>query len=151
MRRSNILEITAGILVLVLVIFLLFFTIDKLLHVRGSYKNCNQIYGFFSNANGIKVGNNVKISGVDVGSITDISLDKTKYIARIDMCVSKDIKLPVDSTAIITSVGVIGDKFINISPGADSHFIIHGGKLEYTQSEATMGGIMEKIIGMFSK
>lgn len=151
MRRSNILEITAGILVLILVTFLLFFTIDKLLHVRGNYKNCYQIHGFFSNANGIKVGDSVKIAGVEVGNIIGISLDKTKYIARIDMCLSNDIKLPLDSTAVITSVGVIGGKFINISPGADSHFIIHGGNLEYTQSEATMGGIMEKIIGMFSK
>ncbi|QOD38596.1 outer membrane lipid asymmetry maintenance protein MlaD, partial [Candidatus Wolbachia massiliensis] len=38
--------------------------------------------------------------------------------ARIDMCVSKDIKLPIDSSALITSSGVVGSKFVNISPGA---------------------------------
>ncbi|WP_395462965.1 outer membrane lipid asymmetry maintenance protein MlaD [Wolbachia endosymbiont of Cantharis cryptica] len=151
MRRSNILEITAGLFVLVFTMFLVFFAIDKLSHIKKSYKDCYKIYGFFTNANGVGVGDSVKISGVDIGSITGISLDKATYVARIDMCVSKDIKLPIDSSALITSSGVVGSKFVNISPGSGTKLILNGGKIEYTQSEANMGGIMDKILGMFSK
>ncbi|GFT88597.1 mlaD domain-containing protein [Nephila pilipes] len=97
------------------------------------------------------VGDSVKISGVDVGSITGVSLDKATYVARIDMCISKDIKLPIDSSALITSSGVVGSKFVNISPGSDIKLILHGGKIEYTQAEANMGGIMDRILGMFTK
>lgn len=151
MRRSYILEVTTGILVLIFTIFLLFFAFDKLSQIRKSYKDCYKIYGLFSNANGIEIGDNVKISGVDIGNVTDISLDKKTYIARVDMCIQKGIRLSIDSSATISSTSVMGGKFINLSPGSDSKSISHGGRLEHTQSEASMGGIMDKILGMFSK
>ncbi|OWZ24965.1 outer membrane lipid asymmetry maintenance protein MlaD [Wolbachia endosymbiont of Wuchereria bancrofti] len=151
MQRSNILEITAGLFVLVFTIFLAFFAINKLSDIKRSYKGCYKIYGFFSNANGIEVGDSVKISGVNIGSITGISLDKATYVARVDMCISKDIKLPIDSSALITSSGVVGSKFVNISPGSGIKLILNGGKIEYTQSEANVGGIIDKILSVFSK
>ncbi|MGL9717344.1 MAG: outer membrane lipid asymmetry maintenance protein MlaD [Wolbachia sp.] len=151
MRRSNILEITAGLFVLAFTVFLVCFAVDKLSDIKKSYKDCYKIYGLFTNASGIGVGDSVKISGVDIGSVTGVSLDKATYVARIDMCISKDIKLPVDSSALITSSGVVGSKFVNISPGSGAKLISSGGKIEYTQSEANMGGIIDKILGMFSK
>ena len=151
MRRSNILEITAGSFVLIFTIFLIFFAIDKLSYIKKNYKDCYKIHAFFTDVNGVGVGDSVKISGVEVGSITGVSLEKATYIARIDMCISMDIKLTVDSSALITSNGVVGSKFVNISPGADPKLISHGGKIAHTQAEANMGGIMDKIIGMFTK
>jgi phospholipid/cholesterol/gamma-HCH transport system substrate-binding protein len=151
MRRSNILEITTGLFVIIFTVFLVFFAIDKLSYIKKSYKDCYKIHGLFANANGIEIGDNVKISGVDVGTITGVSLDRATYVARIDMCVSKDIKLPIDSSALITSSGVISGKFVNISPGSDTKLILNGGKIEYTQAEANVGGIMDKILGMFTK
>lgn len=151
MRRSNILEIVAGIFVLIFTIFLFFFSVDKLSYINKGYKNCYKIYSLFSSANGLEIGDSVKISGVDIGNVTNVSLDKIKYVARVDMCISRDIKLSIDSAANIASNGVIGSKFINVSPGSDTKLIIDGGRLEYTQSEANMGGIMDKILGMFSK
>ncbi|MDD9331714.1 MAG: outer membrane lipid asymmetry maintenance protein MlaD [Wolbachia sp.] len=151
MRRSNILEITAGLFVLIFTVFLICFSVDKLSYIKKSYKDCYKIYGLFSNANGIEVGDSVKISGVDIGRITGISLDKITYVARVDMCISRDIKLSIDSSAAITSSGVVGSKFVNISPGSDIKLILNGGKLEHTQSEASMGGIIDKILGMFTK
>ena len=151
MRRSNILEITAGSFVLIFTVFLIFFAIDKLSYIKKNYKDCYKIHGLFTDVNGVGVGDSVKISGVEVGSITGVSLDKATYIARMDMCISRDIKLPVDSSALITSSGVVGSKFVNISPGADPKLISHGGRIAHTQAEANMGGIMDKIIGMFTK
>ncbi|WP_264337759.1 outer membrane lipid asymmetry maintenance protein MlaD [Wolbachia endosymbiont (group B) of Dolichovespula media] len=151
MRRSNILEIIAGSFVLIFTIFLVFFAINKLSYIKRNYKDCYKIHGLFTNANGVGVGDSVKISGVEIGSITGVSLDKATYIARIDMCISRDIKLPIDSSALIASSGVVGSKFVNISPGADPKLISHGGKIAHTQAGANMGGIVDKIIGMFTK
>lgn len=72
------------------------------------------------------------------------------YVWR-DVCISRYIKLPIDSLAMITSSRVVGSKFVNISPAADIKLILHGGKIEYTQAEANMGGIMDRILGMFTK
>lgn len=151
MRRSNILEIIAGLFVLTFTIFLVFFAIDKLSHIKKNYKDCYKIHGLFTNVNGIEVGDSVKIAGVGIGNITSVSLDKATYIARIDMCITRDIKLPIDSSALITSSGVVSSKFINISPGSDSKLISNGGKIEHTQAEANMGGIIDKILGMLTK
>jgi phospholipid/cholesterol/gamma-HCH transport system substrate-binding protein len=151
MQRSRIFEITTGIFVLVSTIFLLFFAFNKLAYMRKNYKDCYKIYGLFSSANGTEIGDSVKISGVDVGSVTSVSLDKIAYVARIDMCINRDIELSIDSAATIASSSVMGGKFINISPGSDAKLMSNGDKLEHTQSEASMGGIMDKILGMFSK
>ncbi|MFL3876530.1 outer membrane lipid asymmetry maintenance protein MlaD [Wolbachia endosymbiont of Trichogramma kaykai] len=151
MRRSNILEIISGSFVLIFTIFLVFFAINKLSYIKRNYKDCYKIHGLFTDANGVEVGDSIKVSGVEIGSITGVSLDKATYIARIDMCISRDIKLPIDSSALISSSGVFGSKFINISPGADPKLISHGGKIAHTQAGANMGGIVDKIIGMFTK
>ncbi|WP_168464487.1 outer membrane lipid asymmetry maintenance protein MlaD [Wolbachia endosymbiont of Ctenocephalides felis wCfeT] len=151
MKRSNVIEISAGFFVLIFTVFLVFFALDKLSYIKKNYKDCYKIYGLFANANGIQAGDNVKISGVEVGSIISVSLDKSAYMARINMCISKDIKLPADSSALVTSSGIIGSKFINISPGSDAKLILNGGKIEHTQAEAAVGGLMDKILGMFMK
>ncbi|KJH40161.1 hypothetical protein DICVIV_13909 [Dictyocaulus viviparus] len=148
MRRSNIFEITAGLFVLVFTVFLVYSAADKLSDIKKSYKNCYKIYALFANANGIVVDDSVKASGVDIGGIAGVSLDKATYVARIDMCISKDIKLPIDSSALITSSGVIGSEFVSISPGSSTELISKGGKIEYTQAEANVGGILDKILDL---
>jgi phospholipid/cholesterol/gamma-HCH transport system substrate-binding protein len=59
--------------------------------------------------------------------------------------------LPIDSSAVITSSGVVGSRFVNISPGSGTKLISKGGKIEYTQAEANVGGIIDNILGMFTK
>nr|WP_255585957.1 MlaD family protein [Wolbachia endosymbiont of Mansonella ozzardi] len=136
---------------MVFTIFLICFAVDRLSDIKKSYKDCYKIYGLFVNANGIVVGDSVKVSGVDIGSITGVLLDKATYVARIDMCISKDIKLPIDSSTLITSSRVISSKFVSVSPGSDTKLISKGGKIEYTQAEANVGVIIDKIPGMFTK
>ncbi len=151
MKRSNLLETIAGIFVLVFTAFLFSFACNKLYHVRKSYTNCYKVYGTFSDANDIDNGDSVKISGVEIGRVIGISLDQTNYVARVDMCINNDIKLSSDSAATITRNGVIGDKFITISPGSDSKLLVEGDRLQHTQSEANIGGIIDKIFGLFSR
>ncbi|OEY87123.1 outer membrane lipid asymmetry maintenance protein MlaD [Wolbachia pipientis] len=151
MRRSNLLETVAGIFVLIFTIFLFTFVCNKLYRIEKSHENCYSIYGLFSDANGIDPGDSIKISGVKIGRVTGVTLDKDTYVARIDMCINRDIKLSIDSAATITSNGVMGNKFITITPGADTKLLADGGRLQHTQSEANIGGIIDKIFGLFSR
>jgi phospholipid/cholesterol/gamma-HCH transport system substrate-binding protein len=151
MRRSNLLETVAGIFVLIFAAFLFTFACNKLYHIQKSYKNCYKIYGLFSDATDIDTGDSVKISGVDIGRVTGISLDQTNYVARVDMCINNNIKLSSDSAATITRNGVMGNKFITISPGSDIKLLTDGSRLQHTQSEANIGGIIDKIFGLFSR
>ncbi|WP_333023051.1 outer membrane lipid asymmetry maintenance protein MlaD [Wolbachia endosymbiont of Pentidionis agamae] len=151
MLKANILEVIIGLIVLILTIFLGLFAFDKLLHTRNYNKNFYKIHGFFSNVNGLSINDVVKVSGVEIGSVSSITINGVTYMVRVDMNIDSSIKLPIDSAASIVSSSLISGKFINISPGSESKFISNGGKLEHTQSEISIGGIIDRVIGTLGK
>ena len=72
----------------------------------------------FSNLGGLAPGASVLISGVAVGKVEKVELDE-RYAAIATLRVRKDVKLPSDTMAAIRSSGLIGEKHIALSPGAD--------------------------------
>lgn len=114
-------ELKVGIFVFIalalLVVFVLAISDFKVL--TSGYR-----VGFIFNfVNGVKIGAPVRYAGVDVGEVKDISLfcdvqgNKTK--ARIGCWVNKDIKIPQDSTIWVNTLGLLGEKYIEIMPGKD--------------------------------
>src|SRR5438105_4203587 len=90
--------------------------------VIGSKKNMFAdtftIYGTFKTISGLQVGNNVRFSGINIGTVADITIlnDSTVRVAmRLREKVHKFVK--TDATATIGSDGLMGDKLVNISPG----------------------------------
>ncbi|WP_369408518.1 MlaD family protein [Wolbachia endosymbiont of Litomosoides brasiliensis] len=123
---------TARLFVLIFTILLAFFVINELSSIKKATRVAIKYTAFLSNANGIGVSDSVKIFGVDIGSITGVSLDKAAYVKRVGMCISEDMELLIDSSALITSNEVVGSKFFNISPGSGIKLISNGDKIEYT-------------------
>ncbi len=90
------------------------------------YKKWNltyRVYFTFNFVNGIKLGAPVRFAGVDVGDVKEIKL---KFIpeenkTKVDMIcrVRWDIKVPLDSTVWINTLGLLGEKYIEIIPGKD--------------------------------
>ncbi len=82
----------------------------------------------FNFANGVKIGAPVRFAGVDVGEIKEINFittpDDPKPKVRIVGSVKKEIKVPVDSTVWVNTLGLLGEKYIEIMPGKDSSNII---------------------------
>jgi len=82
--------------------------------------NVNFIFNF---ANGVKIGAPVRFAGVDVGEIKEINFvttpDNPKPKVQIVGSVKKDIKVPVDSTVWVNTLGLLGEKYIEIMPGKD--------------------------------
>ena len=72
----------------------------------------------FNNLGGLAPGASVLVSGVAVGKVEKVELDKT-FAAIATLRVRKDLALPADSMASIRSSGLIGDKHIALTPGAD--------------------------------
>ena len=77
----------------------------------------------FNFANGVKIGAPVRFAGVDVGEIKEINFvttaDGPKPKVRIVGSVKKEIKVPVDSTVWVNTLGLLGEKYIEIMPGKD--------------------------------
>ena len=74
----------------------------------------------FSNIGGLKEGSDVEIAGVKIGKVSKISLDN--YQALVDMLIVPTVKIQEDSIASIRTQGIIGDKYIKISPGGASEY-----------------------------
>jgi len=91
-----------------------------------------EVEAVFSNGGGIKSGSTVVIAGVEIGRVKKVSLDD--YQAVVVMDLAPDVKLQEDAIASIKTRGLIGDKFIEITPGGSEEVIGPGGKIRDTQS-----------------
>src|ERR1700753_2949128 len=83
---------------------------------------------------GLGVGTDVRISGIKVGSVSDLVLDPKNYLVTVHMNIRDDIKLPTDSSMMITSSGILGSSYLSITPGGDAKDIVPGGYIENTQA-----------------
>ena len=91
-----------------------------------------EVEAVFSNGGGIKPGSTVVIAGVEIGRVKRVRLDD--YQALVVMDLAPDVKIQEDAIASIKTRGLIGDKFIEITPGGSEEVIGPGGKIRDTQS-----------------
>ncbi len=100
----------------------------------------------FDNISGIEAGSDIKISGVKIGTVEDEFLDKKTYRAALKLLINESIKLPTDSSAKISSEGLLGSKFLSIEPGADDEILTDGGEIQFTQSSVNFEELLGKFI-----
>ncbi len=142
MKHSNYFEIIVGTFVLACAA-IFFFNSFKSAKIKtsGGYN----LVAKFDNVGGVEAGSDVKIAGVKIGIVENNLLDKETYRAVTTLIVNNDVKLPTDSSAKIVSSGLIGDKFLEITPGADEEFLKNGDELRFTQSSVNF----EQLLGKF--
>ncbi|MDA8432232.1 MAG: outer membrane lipid asymmetry maintenance protein MlaD [Nitrospiraceae bacterium] len=101
------------------------------------------VYAQFAQSGGIKPGADIQIAGVTVGRVTGIRLDKN-YEALVSFEIDEGVKLQDDSIASIKTSGLIGEKFVQISPGASEKFIAPGGTIRDTESAIDIESLLSK-------
>ena len=140
--HKNILETIMGAVVLAVAFgFLAFAYKGSDVKIEDGYS----ISGRFSNASGIALGSDVRIGGIKVGVVSDLSLDPKTYEAVVRMQIRRGTEIPSDSSAAIVSSGLLGDKFVQLTPGAEEKMLPEGGKVGFTQSAVNL----EELIGKF--
>lgn len=97
----------------------------------------------FDNVAGVKKGASVQIAGVVVGEVSAIALGKNDA-AVITLTVDNYVKLPLDSMASVKSQGIIGDKYIQLSPGGDEELLKEGGLILDTESSVDIESLISK-------
>ena len=103
-----------------------------------------EIYGVFSNIRGLKVGSSVEIAGVNVGHVKSIVLDD--FQARVVLNFPKDLPIQEDAIASIKTRGLIGEKYIEITPGGSEKVIKPGGRIRETQPAIDMEELISKFV-----
>lgn len=105
-----------------------------------------EITALFSSTSGLKKDAQVEISGVKIGKVTYIGLDPNTYSSLIKMSIDNDIKLPDDTIASIKTAGIIGDKYVELKPGASDHYLKPGDKIRDTEGSLDLEGLVSKYI-----
>ena len=100
----------------------------------------------FGSVSGLKPGAIVEIAGVQVGKVTQIVLNDKKYEARVELSIRKGVALPDDSIASIRTAGIIGDRYLDISPGGSEKLIAPGGRIRETESAINLEELVSKYI-----
>ncbi len=147
MSRNLFETLVGAIVLLVAAWFLMFF-----MHHNTGVSVTNDHYSLFAKfeqADGIAVGTPVRIGGVKVGVVINEEIDPKTYFAVIKFSLSNKLKIPTDSTAKISSEGLIGGKYLSIVPGADDKMLDPNQEVKYTQSSINLETLIGKMI--FSK
>ncbi|PLX92033.1 MAG: outer membrane lipid asymmetry maintenance protein MlaD [Desulfuromonas sp.] len=145
MKRLNV-EVAVGIFMVVG--FLCFAWLSVRLGDVGLFAaDTYSVEARFDSISGLKVGALVEISGVHVGKVVSIRLDQEDYYqAVVGMEITEGIALQEDSIASVRTSGIIGDKFIKISPGGMDELIEDGGEIEETESAISLEELVSKYI-----
>lgn len=98
----------------------------------------------FANSGGLNPGSNVLIAGVAVGRVDAITLNPADYSALVEFSLRQSVQLPVDSIASIKTSGLIGDKFLALSPGGEDEMLTPGALINDTESAVDIESLISR-------
>jgi phospholipid/cholesterol/gamma-HCH transport system substrate-binding protein len=99
----------------------------------------------FPNAGGLQAGAVVELAGVEIGRVASVVLTDT-YLARVTLRILPTIALQEDSRAAIKSKGLIGERYVEISPGKGTTRLLSGGTLRETEAPVDIQEVITKFI-----
>ena len=142
MEKSR-LELTVGVFVLVGIVCLGYLSIKlgKLELVGG---DLYEVDAPFNSASGLKPGAAVEIAGVEVGRVESIGL--ADYQARVVLRLNSGVQIQEDAIASIKTKGLIGEKFIRISPGASDRLIPPNGRIREVEAPVDLEELISKYV-----
>lgn len=108
----------------------------------GSY----ELVANFRKADGVSAGGDVRISGVKVGTIRDMALNRETYQARIVMAIRSDVSVPEDSAATIATDGLLGGAHVAIQPGGAEFMLEPGDEFQFTQGSVNLLDLVGRFI-----
>jgi phospholipid/cholesterol/gamma-HCH transport system substrate-binding protein len=142
--RNIDLELIVGLFLLIGIIALSYISV-KLGKMEWTGGGGYQVIAVFSSAGGLKVGAAVEIAGVEVGRIKSLSLDED-YQARVVLDIDRAVSLQDDSMASIKTKGLLGEKYVDITPGGTEEIIEEGGIILDTEPPIDLEQLISKFI-----
>ena len=100
----------------------------------------------FSSVAGLRVGAGVGIAGVSVGKVSAIRLDTSDYTAYVDLHINEGVPISKDSMASVKTSGLIGDKYISITPGGAEETLRQGSVISDTEPALDLEALIGKVV-----
>ena len=135
-------ELIAGAVVLAVAAGFLAFAAGPRLMPGGGY----DLIAAFPNVEGSEKGSEIRMAGVPVGRVTDITLNPATYLAEARLRLQDDVQLPADSAAIIQSDGLLGGAYLELQPGGSPDNLAPGDEIEDVQGAVSLLSLMMKFV-----
>lgn len=101
----------------------------------------------FRSLEGVSVGTDVRLAGVKIGTVTEVTLNPETYRADTVVALDTDTQIPDDSAIIISSEGLLGGNFVEIVPGGSPFFFEPGDEITDTQGAVSLISLLLKFVG----
>ncbi|MBX3508072.1 outer membrane lipid asymmetry maintenance protein MlaD [Parvibaculum sp.] len=141
--QSNLVETLIGTLVVaVAAVFLFYGYTSSGMRSSSGY----QVNAAFSAVDGLANGADVRLSGIKIGTVVRQKLDPETYQAIVTLDIASDVKLPDDSSAKITSEGLLGGSYISVTPGGSEDMLKSGGEIMFTQGSVDLMSLIGQAV-----
>jgi phospholipid/cholesterol/gamma-HCH transport system substrate-binding protein len=144
MRENNVAETIIG--AVVLAVALLFIVFGYMRTGSGSLSGY-EIQARLPRVDGLGIGTDVRLSGIKIGSVSDLTLDPKTYLVTLHMNIRDDIKIPDDSSLIVTSSGLLGSSYVSLTPGGSDKMLASGGMIQNSQGSVDLMSLVGRFIG----
>jgi phospholipid/cholesterol/gamma-HCH transport system substrate-binding protein len=143
--QSNLVETLIGAIVVVIAgVFLYYGYSNSGMRSANGY----HVKAEFDRVDGLANGSDVRLSGIKVGTVVSQAIDQKNYQAVVTLSLAPDVKIPDDSSAKITSEGLLGSNYIALTPGGSEDYLKDGGEITFTQGSVDLMGLIGQ--AMFS-
>lgn len=146
MFRDEKLELKVGLFIGagIFLMFLIVFSISDFYFFKEGYE-VNVVFDF---VNGIKKSAPIRFAGVNVGEVKDIVVFYDEEVSRtrvnLLLKITGDTRIEEDAVARINTLGLLGEQYLEITPGRSKNFLIEGGVIQ-GKDPVNMGLQMEKM------
>jgi phospholipid/cholesterol/gamma-HCH transport system substrate-binding protein len=144
MQQNNVAETLIGAAVVAVAIGFLAFAY---LRTGSGSLSGYQVNARLAKADGLAAGTDVRLAGVKIGSVTDLSLDPKTYLVTVRMNIRDDIKLPTDSSILVTQAGFLGGQYLSVTPGGDEKMMAAGSYFDSAQGSIDVMNLVGRFAG----
>lgn len=144
MKNSSV-EIAVGVFVIVGILCIGYLTV-KLGKMEWLGSDLYPVVARFQSISGLKAGASVEMAGVEIGKVESIKLDPERQVAVVTMRINKDVELTEDVIASVKTAGMIGDKYIKLTPGGSDKILKPGDMIMETESTVDLEELISKYV-----
>lgn len=141
--RRNAAELLTGAVVIAIAVGFLVYAVAG---TGRASANGYELTARFDRIDGLAIGADVRLAGVKVGRVIEEKIDPQTFQAIVTFSMQNNIKLPKDSSAQITTSGLLGGSVLAVVPGGDNATIPPGGTVTITQSAVSLEDLLGKFI-----
>jgi phospholipid/cholesterol/gamma-HCH transport system substrate-binding protein len=145
MHNETVETLIGAVVIAIAVVFTVFAYRSTGTNPGGGY----ELLAKMNRVDGLAVGTDVRLAGLKVGSIAAMTLGPD-YLITVHMAINTDVKVPDDSSLVVTSASLLGSSYLSISPGGSDKMLPAGGVIKNTQGALDMMGLLNRFMNSSS-